>query len=258
MFSKKELLHGLSTQIIGNKIFVFETIDSTNACARTLGDAGTPEGAVVISDFQTSGRGRLGRTWLAEPASSLLFSVLLRPPVQMEMAGLLTLFASAAVARAIEQCVGTPVECKWPNDLLLHGKKFCGILLENSLQQSGLAYAIIGAGINVNQRVFPSEIGKQATSLALETGESQDRKAVLHMILREMDDLYGGAREGDFSVIVPEWTKRCLMFGKAVRVQQHDRTIEGTAVRLNHDAGLVISTSGGVQTVYAGDVTMTG
>jgi BirA family transcriptional regulator, biotin operon repressor / biotin---[acetyl-CoA-carboxylase] ligase len=256
MFSKQELLNGLATQIIGNKIFVFESIDSTNACARTLGDAGTPEGAVVIADFQTSGRGRQGRSWLAEPDSSILFSVLLRPTVQTEMAGLFTLFASTAVARATEQYVGVSVECKWPNDLLIRGKKFCGILLENSLQQSGVAYAIIGVGINVNQQSFPSEIGERATSLALETGMIHDRKALFHAIIREMDNLYKAARGGDFFAIVPEWTRRCSMFGRAVRIQQHDRTIEGTAVRLNHDAGLVISTSDGLQTIYAGDVTM--
>jgi len=257
MYSKKELLQGLATQVIGNKIFVFETIDSTNACARTLGDADTPEGAVVITDYQTNGRGRQGRSWLAEPESSILFSVLLRPPVQLEMAGLLTLFASTAVARAVEQSVSISVECKWPNDLLIRDKKFCGILLENSLQQSGLAYAIIGTGINVNQQSFPDEIGDRATSLALETGKTHDRKKLFHAVVREMDKLYGDVRTGDFSSIVTEWTRRCSMFGRSIRVQQHDRTIEGTAVRLNFDAGLVISTSDGLQTIYAGDVTMT-
>ena len=129
MYSKEELQQGLNTQVVGSKIFVFETIDSTNACARTLGDAGTQEGAVVVTNFQTSGRGRLGRTWLAEPDANLLFSVLLRPRISVDVSGQLTLYASVAIARAIEQCVGAPVECKWPNDLLLNGKKFCGILL---------------------------------------------------------------------------------------------------------------------------------
>ncbi len=256
MYSKQELSQGLTTQVVGNKFFVFETIDSTNACARTLGDAGTPEGAVVVADFQTNGRGRQGRMWISEPGSNLLFSVLLRPAVNIEMAGLLTLYASAAVARAIEQCIGEPVECKWPNDLLLNGKKFCGILLENSFQQSGLGYAIVGVGINVNQRELPPEIADRATSLARETDMAYDRKDVLHAVLIEMDALYGSAGKGDFSFVVSEWTKRCLMLGKNVKVQQQENIIEGTALRLNHDGGLVISSNGGVKTIYAGDVTL--
>ncbi len=256
MYSKQELLQGLTTQVVGNKIFVFETIDSTNACARTLGDADTPEGAVVVADFQTNGRGRQGRMWISEPGSNLLFSVLLRPAVNVEMAGLLTLYASAAVARAIEQCIGEPVECKWPNDLLLNGKKFCGILLENSFQQSGLGYAIVGVGINVNQRELPPEIAGRATSLARETGRAYDRKDVLHAVLIEMDALYDSAGKGDFSFVVSEWTKRCLMFGRNVKVQEQENITDGTALRLNHDGGLVISSNGGVKTVYAGDVTL--
>jgi len=256
MYSKEELQQGLVTQVVGSKIFVFETIDSTNACARTLGDAGTPEGAVVLTNFQTSGRGRLGRIWLAEPDANLLFSVLLRPRISVDVSGQLTLYASVAIARAIEQCVGVPVECKWPNDLLLNGKKFCGILLENSFQQSELSYAVIGAGININQRTLSPEIAGRATSLSIETGKSFDRKEVFHVVLQELDLLYKSAREGDFSFIEAEWTRRCFMFGKTVTVQQHDHTIAGTVLRLNHDAGLVIATSDGLQTIYAGDVTL--
>jgi BirA family transcriptional regulator, biotin operon repressor / biotin---[acetyl-CoA-carboxylase] ligase len=256
MYSKEELLKGLSTRIIGKKLFVFETIDSTNACARTLGDTGVEEGGVVIADFQTHGRGRQGRTWLSEAESNLLFSVLLRPTIEAESAGLLTLYASAAVARAIEHHIGEPVECKWPNDLLLHGKKFCGILLENSIHQTTLAYAAVGVGINVNQATLPAEIADRATSLAIETGKSHDRKALFQSILSEMDAMYTSAKTGDFGHIVSEWTQRCHMLGKAVKILQHDQSIKGTALRLNHDAGLVISTEHGPVTVYAGDVTL--
>jgi len=256
MYSKEELSQGLETAIVGKKFFVFDTIDSTNACARTLGDAGTAEGAVVVADFQTSGRGRLGRTWIAEPGENLLLSVLLRPRISIANTGLLTLFASVGIARAIERHIGEPVECRWPNDLLLHGKKFCGILLENLFQQSEVSYAIIGAGINVNQRIFPDEISPRGTSLAIETGMSFDRKKVLQTVLSELDTLYPPVQRGDFDAIVPEWIKRCTMFGKPVTVQQHDHTMSGIARRLNHDAGLVIETDTGLQTVYAGDVSV--
>jgi BirA family biotin operon repressor/biotin-[acetyl-CoA-carboxylase] ligase len=256
MYSKDELSQGLTTEIVGKKIFVFDSIDSTNACARALGDAGTAEGTVVIADFQTNGRGRLGRSWQAEPNSSLLFSVLLRPPISIETSGLLTLYASVAIARATERTIGQPVECKWPNDLLLGGKKFCGILLENSFQQGGLSYAVVGAGVNVSQQSVPPELSERATSLAIATGKMIDRKLLFHSILSEMDALYQQARKGDFAYITSEWTRRCSIFGKSVTVQQHDRIISGTALRLNEDAGLVIRTQEGPETVYAGDVTL--
>ena len=256
MYSKEELAQGLETRIIGKKFFLFDTIDSTNACARTLGDAGTAEGAVVLADFQTNGRGRLGRAWIAEPGENLLFSVLLRPRISIANAGLLTLYASVAIALAVEQHVEEPVECKWPNDLLLHGKKFCGILLENLFQQSEVSYAVIGVGINVNQMSFPSEISSRGTSLAIETGRSLNRKKVLHSVLVELDTLYSSVKDGDFDDIVSAWTKRCFMFGKKVTVQQHDHVMSGVARRLNHDAGLVIETGTGLETVYAGDVTL--
>ena len=256
MLSKEEITGGLSTAIVGKKLFFFESIDSTNSCARALGDAGTAEGAVVVAEHQTSGRGRLGRTWLADPGTSLLFSVLLRPSITLETAGLLTLYASAAIARAVERCVGLSVECKWPNDLLLQGRKFCGILIENSFQQSGLAYSVIGAGINVHQAEFPPEIADRATSLSRETGRALDRDKIFQSVLSELDTMYEDVRRGKFQVAVSAWKERCSMFGRTITVQEHDSTVSGVAARLHHDGGLIIETDQGERTIYAGDVTV--
>jgi BirA family biotin operon repressor/biotin-[acetyl-CoA-carboxylase] ligase len=256
MYTKEELIHGLHTSVIGRKFFLFDTIDSTNACARTLGDAGTDEGAVVLADFQTNGRGRLGRTWIADQGDNILCSILLRPHIPIAQAGLLTLFASIAIAHAVENHISEQVECKWPNDLLLHGKKFCGILLENLFQQSEVVYAVVGAGINVNQRSFPEEISLRGTSLALESGRSFDRLELLQSVLREMDRLYPSVKLGQFDSMTTEWVKRCTMFGKPVTAEHDGQTITGIARRLNDDAGLVIETDSGFLTVYAGDVTL--
>ena len=256
MLSKEEIAGSLSTEVIGKKLFFFETIDSTNSCARALGDAGTAEGAVVVAEYQTNGRGRLGRTWIAEPGTSLLFSTLLRPPITVDTAGLLTLYASAAIARAVEQATRLEVECKWPNDLLLQGKKFCGILIESSFQQSGLSYSVIGAGINVNQPEFPEAVAARATSLMREAGKSFERDKILLSSLTELDSMYGEVRRGRFEFAVSEWTKRCAMFGKKITVQEHDNTVSGVAVRLHRDGGLVIRTAEGERTIYAGDVTV--
>lgn len=258
MLSKNHIMDGLSTAIVGKKLFLFESIDSTNSCARALGDAGTPEGAVVAAEFQTNGRGRLGRAWVAEPGTSLLFSVLLRPPITIKIAGLLTLYASAAIARAVEHTVGLDVECKWPNDLLVQGKKFCGILIENSFQQSGISYSVIGAGINVNQSELPPDIIDRATSLSKEAGKTLDREVIFQSILTELDSMYTSVRQGKFHEAVSEWTQRCSMFGRAITIQEHQSTVNGVASRLHQDGGLIITTDQGERTIYAGDVTVVG
>jgi BirA family biotin operon repressor/biotin-[acetyl-CoA-carboxylase] ligase len=258
IFSKEELQRGLDTRVIGKKVFVFESIDSTNACAKTLGDAGTEEGAVVVADFQTQGRGRHGRAWVADPGTNLLFSTLLRPTLSKETATLLTFYAAVAIARALETTTGASIECKWPNDLLLNGKKCCGILLESSFQQNGIAYSVVGAGINVNQQAFPEEIAERVTSLAREFAGEYDRKQLLQKILGEMDTLYLDAAKGEFRQVLDEWLSRCRMFGQTVTVEQHNEQISGKALRLNEDGGLVLETEKGEKTVYAGDVTVLG
>lgn len=258
IFSKEELQRGIDTRVIGKKVFVFDSIDSTNACAKTLGDADTEEGSVVVADVQTQGRGRHGRNWISEPGVNLLFSVLLRPSLSQESAGLLTFYASAAIARALESTTGASIECKWPNDLLLNGRKCSGILLENSFQQNDLAYSVVGAGINVNQRVFPEEIDGRITSLAREFDGEYDRKQLLQKILSEMDTLYVDVAKGDFNRVLDAWLTRCRMFGQTVTVEQHSEQLSGTAVRLNNDGGLVLETESGLKIIYAGDVTVVG
>lgn len=255
MLSKEHLQEGLQTDIIGRKLFVFESLDSTNACAKTLAEAGGEEGTVVVTEFQTHGRGRQGRSWLAEPSTNLLFSVILRPQLKKENSGLLTFYAAVSVCRAVEEAVKVKVECKWPNDLLLDRKKFCGILLENSLEKDRLGYSVIGVGVNVNQRSFDQFLG-HVTSLSIAGGRDCDRAVILRHILEEMDRLYKHVQEQRFEKILQEWNARCSMYGREITVAQKDQTISGTAVGLNADGGLVLRTPTGNTTVYAGDVTV--
>lgn len=256
MFSKDELTAGLKTRIIGKKLFVFDSIDSTNACAKTLAEAGTEEGSVVISEFQTQGRGRQGRPWKAEPESNLLFSTLLRPRLSKEQAGILTFFAAVSVANAVERLTGQPVECKWPNDLMLNGKKLCGILLENSVQKDSIAYSVIGIGLNVNQKSFDNDLASSATSLFKETGKRLDRKKIFQSALAEMDQFYEDIQKGKFESILKQWNSRCSMFGHPVSIRQGDTTISGNAVGLSPDGGLIVKTPEQTITLYAGDVSL--
>jgi BirA family biotin operon repressor/biotin-[acetyl-CoA-carboxylase] ligase len=256
MLSKKQVQRGLKTAVVGKKLFVFESIDSTNACAKTLAETGTPEGTVVVAEHQTSGRGRLGRAWISDPGTSLLFSVVLRPTLPKELSGFLTFFSAVFIARALEEVSGRNVECKWPNDILINGKKCCGILLENSFAQNRLDFSVIGIGINVNQSRFEGDLADRATSLFKEFGVKFDRAKLLQMLLQEADGLLARLKEGKTNEIMEEWTRRCSMFGKPVTVSHGDDVISGTAVSLNPNGGLIVKTSDGQSTFYAGDVTI--
>ena len=167
-------------------IYRFDKLDSTNSHLLKLGDEGFPEGTVVIADEQTMGRGRFGRRWETEPLSSLLFSLLLRPKfLQPDEIFILTFAASVAVAEAIEDSVDIKPELKWPNDVLVEGKKVCGILLESSFGSRGLSHVVLGIGLNVNQAKFSPEIACKATSLFLSTGKKHDREEVFLSILKK-------------------------------------------------------------------------
>ncbi|HEY6952114.1 MAG TPA: biotin--[acetyl-CoA-carboxylase] ligase [Bacteroidota bacterium] len=256
MIPKASVLKGLKTRVIGKKLFVFESIDSTNACAKTLAETGTPEGTVIVADHQSAGRGRLGRTWVSEPGANLLFSVVLRPTLQKESAALLTFFSAVFIARAVEKVSKLPVECKWPNDILVHGRKCCGILLENSFQQERLAFSIVGIGINVNQETFPDDLNDRATSLFRECGKKYDRVEVLRTLLQEADGLLPVIQKGSAHKIMEEWNAHCSMFGKPVTVSYGENIVSGTALHLDPEGGLVIKTPEGTSTFYAGDVTV--
>ena len=256
MISKENILKTLSTRVIGKKLFVFESIDSTNACAKTLAETGTPVGTVVVADFQTAGRGRLGRTWKSDPGANLLFSLVLRPSLKKESAGILTFFSAVFIARGLERITGTGLECKWPNDILLNGKKCCGILLENSFLQDRFDYSVIGIGINVNQASFGDDLADRATSLFKELGHTFDRTSVLLELLREADGLLPTMERGEIPMIMEQWNSRCSMFGKPVVIAHGEERITGKAVRLDENGGLVVQTATGQSTFYAGDVTL--
>ncbi len=256
MISKESVLKGLKTKVVGKKLFVFESIDSTNTCVKTLAEVGNPEGTVVVADFQTAGRGRLGRSWISEPGANLLFSVLLRPSIRKEAAGQLTFYSAVFIARALERVTQHPMECKWPNDVLLKGKKCCGILLENSIQQDRIDFSVVGIGINVNQASFPEDVRDRATSLFLEFEHNFDRAALLQVMLQEADTLLPCVHRGELVQIMDEWNSRCRMFGKPVTLVHGDERVTGTAQGLDPEGGLIIKTPTGDVTYYAGDVTI--
>jgi BirA family transcriptional regulator, biotin operon repressor / biotin---[acetyl-CoA-carboxylase] ligase len=256
MYSKEELQNGLNTHAFGKKIFTYDSIDSTNACAKMLASNGAEEGTVVIAEFQTAGRGRLGRTWQAESGSNALFSIIIKPMLEINKVGLLPFFAAAGVALAIEEVTSLRCECKWPNDVLLNSKKCCGILMESSFQHNILDHAIIGIGVNVNQKAFSGDLRERATSLSQECNKEFDRRDVFQKILASLESLYLKVKKGDFETTLNEWKSRTTIFGKQITLIQASEKIHGCAIALSADGGLILATPHGQRVCYAGDVTI--
>jgi BirA family biotin operon repressor/biotin-[acetyl-CoA-carboxylase] ligase len=256
MYTEEELKKGLTTQVFGRKLFIYDSIDSTNAYAKTIANKGAKEGTIVIADHQTAGRGRFGRTWLAESGSSLLFSIIIRPTFNKDKSGLLSFFAAAGIALAVENVTGVQCECKWPNDILLNERKFCGILMESTFQKNKLDYIIIGIGLNVNQKNFLGDLASKATSLSRECGKEIDRRNVFCKIMSSLESLYIDVSRGDFNAVLMEWKSRATIFGKQITLTQAATVIDGIASNLASDGGLVVETKTGQHVFYAGEVTL--
>ncbi len=251
---KVALLDGLKTRAFGRKLFVFHEIDSTNACARALADIGNPLGTVIIADHQTAGRGRLGRPWNSEPRTNLLFSVLLGSGREFPL-WRWTYLLSEASARAVRRVTGLEVATKWPNDLLIAGRKCCGILLE-SAGTVDKPLCVGGIGLNVNQQHFPPEFQGRATSLRNETGSIHDRTHLFQELMLSIEDLYDRSLEDGGYAMLRSWTERCTTFGRPVAVRGAGLHLDGTAVGLSDDGGLMVRHGAHTTTVYAGDVTI--
>ncbi|MBI4534923.1 MAG: biotin--[acetyl-CoA-carboxylase] ligase [Ignavibacteriae bacterium] len=258
MFTERALRTGLNTRIFGNKIYTFESIDSTNNCAKAVAGCGAAEGTVVIAEEQTAGRGRLGRVWRAAPNENLLFSLVVRPKLGPEAINLFPLYAAVGVAQAVEKMTGLKIECKWPNDLLINRKKFAGILIEGSLKQNNVEYVVLGVGINVNQQKFEGELAGKATSLRIESRREIDRVKLFREILKALEDHYTSVTTSGFQSILPEWLSRTKMINKTISVSHQGTVFSGVVKGLSNEGGLVLQSNGSVKTLYAGDVTVVG
>jgi BirA family biotin operon repressor/biotin-[acetyl-CoA-carboxylase] ligase len=246
-------------QIIGRDIRVFEQTTSTSDVAEKLARDGVKEGVVVFAESQTKGRGRLGRKWLSPARRGLWFSILLRPVLHPQAATQLTVATAVAVARAITRLTGLQPAIKWPNDILLNGKKVAGILTELSADPDSIKHLIVGIGVDVNLATveLPDELKPIATSLRAELGRPVDRAALAAQLLRELDTEYRRVREGQFTAVADEWEARCATLGARVTVNIGSRVIEGLAESLDEDGALLVRTQHGrLERIIGGDVTL--
>lgn len=256
MFSEHFLRKGLKTRVFGNKIFTFDSIDSTNNCAKAVAGCGAAEGTVVIAEQQTAGRGRMGRPWQSNPNENLIFSIVLRPRLSADALNLLPLYVAVAISAAIEHVTGLKVECKWPNDILYNGKKVAGILIEGSIKQDTMDYVVIGVGINVNQVRFEGELSTRASSLKLESNKEVDRVRLFKEILAGLEKDYKLFQTSGFQSVVPQWMARSTMLNKTISISQQGTIISGVVKGLSPEGGLVLKSNDAEQTVFAGDVTV--
>lgn len=255
MISSYEIQNSLKTKILAQSIKIYDVVDSTNNVAKILAESGAPEGTTVIAEYQTSGRGRLQRKWYGEQGKSILLSIILRPR-EPEISRVMTFLAALDAAKVVEERIGISVECKWPNDLLIRGKKFCGILLESSWKQSAIEYLILGLGMNVNEEKFPSELRSTATSLKLEGGRELDRVEIIRSFLRDLEQDYLQFKQGDYLQILSTWASKCPMFGKEITVEHSGKRFTGKAVRLDPDGALVVEDHHREIKLFAADVTI--
>jgi BirA family biotin operon repressor/biotin-[acetyl-CoA-carboxylase] ligase len=247
------------TKVVGRDIQVFERTTSTNDVVEKLARDGVREGAVVFAEAQTKGRGRLGRVWQSPTRRGLWFSVLLRPDLRPQETTQLTVISATALRRAIKNVAGLSAEIKWPNDVLLGGKKIAGILTEMSAEVDRVRHVIIGIGVDVNQDAneFAGEVRQTATSLKLAADEEICRAELAAEILRELDADYARVRAGKFPEIADEWEAACVTIGKNVTVHVGERKFRGRAESLDDDGALLVRTEHGhLERIIGGDVTL--
>jgi BirA family transcriptional regulator, biotin operon repressor / biotin---[acetyl-CoA-carboxylase] ligase len=247
------------TKVIGRDIRVFKETTSTNDVIEKLARDGVKEGVVVFAESQTKGRGRLGRKWISPAHKGLWFSILLRPNLNPQETTQLTVASATALRRAIISETNLRPEIKWPNDILIGGKKVAGILTELSAELDRVKHITLGIGVDVNvdANELPPEVRKIATSLKIESGEKISRAELATEILRELDKDYAKICAGKFSEVADEWEAGCATIGKNVTVQMGDRKICGRAESLDDDGALLVRTEHGhLERVIGGDVTL--
>ncbi len=272
-----EIKKGLKAKILGKKIYHFKEIGSTNNFAIELARKGIEEGAIVIAETQTKGKGRLGREW-SSPFGGLWIAIILKPKILPTQAPRMTIIAALGVAKTIRKLYHLDAFIKWPNDILIRSqlgtirangrmrkkeyrvfKKVCGILTEMGAEQDTVNYVVIGIGVNLNIDIkkFPMEFRKDATSIEKELGCKIDRVEFTKRMLEEIEDFYLLFKKRGFTPILKEWKKISATLGKRIKAVSGRRIIEGKAIDIDSDGALIIQTKKTKQEkILAGDVTL--
>ncbi|HXU77389.1 MAG TPA: biotin--[acetyl-CoA-carboxylase] ligase [Methylomirabilota bacterium] len=247
------------TRVIGRDIHVFQETTSTNDVIEKFARDNVKEGVVVFAESQTKGRGRLGRKWASPARKGLWFSVLLRPELTPQETTQITVASATALRRAIHAQTGVKAEIKWPNDILVSGKKIAGILTELHAELDRVKSVILGIGVDVNLAAsdFPAEVRKIATSLKIELGHAVSRADLAVSILRELDTDYAQVVTRRFITVADEWEEHCSTLGRNVTIRLGERQVRGRAESLAEDGALLVRTEHGhLERIVGGDLTV--
>lgn len=251
------ITHLLQSERIGRKIFSLREAVSTNSVAFKMAEDGAEEGTVVIAEGQTGGKGRLGRSWASPRGVNLYCSVILRPPIQPVAAPQLTFLSVIAVARAIEQLTPLQARIKWPNDILINGKKVAGLLNEMSAETDKVNFVVLGIGVNLNMtpEQFPAELRHPATSLLIESGVKVDRAVFTSVMLQELDSLYATFLSDGYAPARKEWLARSRLEGALVTVTDNNSVRSGRVAGIDEYGALLLDSG---EQILSGDVVIGG
>ncbi len=259
---RTQLKHQMKTKVFGQYICYKEMIDSTNTEAKRLANLGEPHGLLVIAEQQTMGKGRQGRSWSSEKGSGIFMSLLLKPNFLPEKASMLTLITALAVVDTIREETNLEAWIKWPNDIVVNGKKVCGILTEMSAEANQIHYVIIGIGINVNNEKFPEEIKEIATSLRIETREKLKRSPFVAKILEKLEQYYEMFLQiGDLEFCLQQYNKKLINQNKEVKIVDTNDSNEpftGIAKGINAKGELLVQTKKELVKIRSGEVSVRG
>lgn len=249
----------LDTEWAGKPVVYYPETDSTNIRIRHLGDEGAPHGTLAVADRQTAGRGRRGRTWESPGGSCIYMSILLRPDLAPEKAPMLTLVMACGVAEGIMDCADVKVQIKWPNDIIVSGKKLAGILTEMSTQVDYINHVTVGVGINVNVQNFPEEI-QTATSLLSEIGTQTKRAPVIAAVMKHFEENYKiFMQTEDMSGLMKKYSSLLVNHGREVLILEKDAEYKAYAEGINQKGELVVRREDGtVENICAGEVSVRG
>ncbi|MGG1313430.1 biotin--[acetyl-CoA-carboxylase] ligase [Cohnella laeviribosi] len=255
--TRQEVQTRLQTREFGRHLHLFDSVSSTQDVLRELAEEGAPEGTLVIAEQQTQGRGRMGRVWVSPPGKGVWMSLLLRPQVPLQATPQLTLLAAVALRRAVSAVVPLDIGIKWPNDLLVDGKKISGILLESAAEEERLRYVVVGLGISANLEPedYPEDVASKAVSLKMAAGRPVDRAELIAVTLKEFEELYELYLRDGFEPIRALWEAHSVNLNRKTTLATPRGPIEGIPRGLNDMGGLLVELSDGtLMPVYSAEI----
>lgn len=253
----KSLMH---TEWVAKEVLYFDTIDSTNTKAQELAEKGYPSGTLVVADKQESGKGRRGRSWVSPSGTGIFMTLMIKPDINPNNASMLTLVAALAVAKAITSVTGEEALIKWPNDIVVNGKKVCGILTEMNAQFDYINHIVVGIGINVHNESFPEEISQMASSLMIEAGGKRFHRAqIIAETMSYFEQYYDTfLKTQDLSALVREYDELLVNRNKSVRVLDPKEPFDGKAMGITSKGELIVDTWESRKLVSSGEVSVRG